>query len=274
MTQVSRPMQLLLLVTVLVAGVWFVALRPKASGGDAGTAPAPHASAPGVRGLTTAIAKAHGAVATANGDAARAAGSSADGATQTGGASAGIAGAAGASSTAAHRHHGARVAHRHHAASAAHRHHAASAAHRHHAASSAHRHHAAVRARRAARSAHAHRVARARARHRVHLVDAALRHHRAIAIAFVDPSAADSRAVAQELAHVSSFHGRALVLSAPISQLSSFDAVTHDVQVTVAPTVVIVAPNGKATTVVGFADRVELQQRLADALTQRRKRGG
>jgi hypothetical protein len=99
-------------------------------------------------------------------------------------------------------------------------------------------------------------------------VRAALRRHRAIAIAFLDPAAADSQAVGVELRHVSTFHGRALTLSVPIGDLSRFGAITTGVQVTAAPTIVIVTPNRKATTIVGFADRVEIQQRLADALAQ------
>jgi hypothetical protein len=117
--------------------------------------------------------------------------------------------------------------------------------------------------RRAPAPAH-HRADPALARH-VAAVRAALRHHRAIAIAFVDPAAADSRALASELARVSRFGGRALTLSVPIGQLASFGAITREVHVTTAPTTVIVARGGSATTIVGFADRFEIQQRLADA---------
>jgi hypothetical protein len=90
MTQVSRPFQIALAAMVLLAAVWFFALRPQ-SGGTSGSgsppsAPAPtqssasgsaasqakgaasptpvyHGAAPGVEGLTRAIAKAHEAVA-------------------------------------------------------------------------------------------------------------------------------------------------------------------------------------------------------------------
>jgi hypothetical protein len=109
---------------------------------------------------------------------------------------------------------------------------------------------------------------------RAHLreVKAAVRHHKAVAIAFVDPNTADARAVAREVAHVSSFHGRALALSAPLARLSDYAFITNNVEVTVAPTVVIVDLHRKATTIVGFADRGEIQQRLADALAAKRKR--
>jgi hypothetical protein len=97
-------------------------------------------------------------------------------------------------------------------------------------------------------------------------VRAALRMHKAIAIAFVDSATADSRAVDRELLHVSRFGGRAFTLSVPLADLSDYGFITSTVEVTVAPTVVIVDPRRRATTIVGAADRGEIEQRLADAL--------
>ena len=89
MQQLSRPYQIALVVLVLVAAAWFVAVghHSSSSGGSSGSAPAPsapaqassqpsggsagssttkiyHGSAPGVEGLSKDIAKAHGAVGT------------------------------------------------------------------------------------------------------------------------------------------------------------------------------------------------------------------
>ncbi|HEU4701553.1 MAG TPA: hypothetical protein VFS37_03650 [Conexibacter sp.] len=97
-------------------------------------------------------------------------------------------------------------------------------------------------------------------------VRAALRMHKAIAIAFVDSATADSRAVDRELLHVSKFGGRAFTLSVPLADIADYAFITNSVEVTVAPTVVIVDPQRRATTIVGAADRVEIEQRLADAL--------
>jgi hypothetical protein len=97
-------------------------------------------------------------------------------------------------------------------------------------------------------------------------VRAALRMHKAIAIAFVDSATADSRAVDRELLHVSRFGGRAFTLSVPLADLADYSFITGTVEVTVAPTVVIVDPQRRATEIVGAADRVEIEQRLADAL--------
>ncbi len=238
-------MQIALAATLLLAVVWFVALRPKPSSDAAPAAtPAPAATqttasgaAPGVSGLKSAIDRAHGAVATASGDAQRAARSSADGVAPKAAAGASSTGASDAKATPAHA-----------AASAP----AASAGG--HAAAGTH-----------AGAAHPH-VSR-----QVAAVQSALRRHKAVAIAFVDRSTADARAVAREMGHVSRFGGRALALAVPLSQLSAYDFITNAVQVTVAPTIVIVDPRGHATTIVGFADGGEIAQRLADALATRRR---
>jgi hypothetical protein len=83
MAQLSRPLQIAFVAVALFAGVWLVALRGHSGGssGQGSSAPTPsqapsasgkgstpggvyHGSAPGVEGLTHAIAKAQGAVAT------------------------------------------------------------------------------------------------------------------------------------------------------------------------------------------------------------------
>jgi hypothetical protein len=236
MTQVSRPMQIILLVTVLFGAVWFVALRPKSSSGSGGGAPAAQSApdAPGAKGLTHAIAKAHGAVGTANAAGQRAAGETP---VANGGATAAPVAHAPAR-PATHAKMGAQHAVR--------------------------THHRSVAVR-----AHTHRAAPVASR-RANAVTAALRHHRAVAIAFYDPNAADSRLVASEIAHVSSFNGRALVLAVPIGELTRYDAITRQVQITIAPTTVVVDRAGHATTIVGYTDRVEIEQRLADALAAKR----
>jgi len=246
MSQVSRPMQILLVGTMLFAAVWFVALRPKPSNGEQAAAPAPApaqtapasdgGAAPGTAGLKGAIDKAHGAVATADADAQRAQQTSADGPATP--APAPAAAAPGAAATARPQSVPDAASH-------------------------------AARGKRGDSAGHA-------ARHRrgggseVGAVKAALRHHKAIAIAFVDPSTADGRAVAQEIGHVAGFGGRALAVAVPLTKLSDYDFITNRVEVTVAPTIVIVDRSRHATTIVGFADRGEIEQRLADALAAKR----
>jgi hypothetical protein len=61
MSQVSRPVQIAFLAVIAFAGVWFVALRPKAPSTASAPSPVAH-SAPGVTGLKRAVGKAHGVV--------------------------------------------------------------------------------------------------------------------------------------------------------------------------------------------------------------------
>ncbi|HEX7290975.1 MAG TPA: hypothetical protein VF250_07595 [Conexibacter sp.] len=223
MSQVSRPMQIVLAATLALFAIWFVALRPKPE--SAGEAPAPvqpaqsssSGAAPGADGLTRAVDKARDAVTTANGTGDSAAQRDAE-APAAGGAPAADSG-------------GAQSA-------------------------------------RAGRSGSADGISAApiHARGPVAAVRAALRMHKAIAIAFVDSATADSRAVDRELLHVSRFGGRAFTLSVPLANLADYAFITNTVEVTVAPTVVIVDPQRHATTIVGAADRGEIEQRLADAL--------
>lgn len=241
-------MQIALAATVLAFAVWFAVLRPKPSShaesasapsAAAQTTPAPAGgSAPGTAGLGRAVDKAHRAVTTANGDAARAQQTSADGATPTSSASGAAQPAAPATGAGAPARTGAAAAT--HAAKPL-APHGASSARRGQAESP-----------------------------QVLAVKAALRHHRALAIAFVDPRTADARAVVGELRHVSHFGGRAMTLAVPLTRLSDYDFITKSVEVTVAPTVVIIDRRHNATTIVGFADRDEIEQRLADALAVKR----
>jgi hypothetical protein len=102
-------------------------------------------------------------------------------------------------------------------------------------------------------------------------VRAALKLHKAVAIAFVDSATADSQAVERELLHVSHFGGRAFAIAVPLADLSDYGFITKSVEVTVAPTVVIVDPRHRAATIIGATDRGEIEQRLADALAVRRR---
>lgn len=187
MGQVSRPLQIMLLATLLFAVAWFLVLRPRAEdAGGGGSAPAPAAQeAPAATADGTGAQAADGADSAARGSARSAPrGSSADGKVLDAPGPLGV----------------------------------------------------------------------------------ALRRRQAVALAFVDPRTADARAVREEIRHVSRFGGRAIAFSVPISQLSRYRAVTRGVNVTVAPTVVIIAPDRTATTIVGFTDRAEIEQGLANAL--------
>lgn len=241
MSQVSRPMMIALLGTVLFAGVWLAVLRPKpgaatSAAPPAASTPAAAPSAPGVNGLTNAIGKAQQAVGTANGASQAHGGTIAPGGTPAGGGS--PASQAGtphkpAPSPAPVTHTAAPVTH------------------------APVRHAPVVK----------HVAPRAPvATGAVQAAEQALVAHKVLVLLFHNPAAADDRAVLHEVRSLSTRGGRIVVVTAPASALSRFADITRDVQVEQTPTVLFVDRQGKARTIVGFADGQELQQRADDAL--------
>jgi hypothetical protein len=99
----------------------------------------------------------------------------------------------------------------------------------------------------------------------VSTVEAALSQHKVLAVLFYNGSA-DSQAIKQELAGVSTQHGQVVKIAVPLSQLTTFAVITQQVPVVTAPTIVIIDPSSQATSITGYADSLEIQQRIADAL--------
>jgi hypothetical protein len=106
-------------------------------------------------------------------------------------------------------------------------------------------------------------------RHRLNVVTAALDKRRVVALLFYNPAATDDRAVKRELAAVPTYHRRAVSLAVPISELARYPVVTTQVPVNESPTLVLIDARRQASTIVGFADRFEIAQRVQDALTIR-----
>lgn len=104
------------------------------------------------------------------------------------------------------------------------------------------------------------------AKHRLEVVTGALVHKRVLALLFYNPASADDRAVKQELAAVPTHGHRVVKLAVPLTELARYTVVTTQVPVTGSPTLVLIDRAGQAATLVGFADRFEIAQRVADAL--------
>jgi hypothetical protein len=100
---------------------------------------------------------------------------------------------------------------------------------------------------------------------RLDAVSRALIAKRAIALLFYNPVAADDQAIKGELAAVPGDHGRVLKLAVPITQMTRYP-VTTQLQIAQSPTLVLIDRHHDATTIVGFADRFEIAQRVLDAL--------
>jgi hypothetical protein len=282
MAQLSRPYQIALVALGLFAAVWFVALRghsPSTSGSGSSaavSAPAPsaavqaekaaapssvyHGSAPGVEGLTRAIAKAHGAVAISQQNARQLEAKSAQASDATGpdtGAS-----NAGSRST-------------------------PSAAQRSSTTSKSSPATPLAAAHKGAGAAGAAASASLPARQVV--VEKELKQGDVVVLLFWNPQGADDLAVHRELQLLLAVHRRIQPLGkvpavqrllkafglaldkkiavheAPASQVASFGSITRGVQVYQTPTILIVNKRGQATTLSGLTDAYSIEQAVDEA---------
>lgn len=108
--------------------------------------------------------------------------------------------------------------------------------------------------------------AAAAATRRLNLVSQALVDKEVIALLFYNPAATDDRAVKSELAAVPSYAGQVVKLAVPVGELARYTIVTNQVAINQSPTLVLIDANHQASTIVGFADTFEIDQRVADAL--------
>ena len=293
MTQISRPFQIALLGVGLLAAVWFFALQGHSAGtagsspsasapsapaqpakaGSAGSsvsgsssssepAAAPssvyHGAAPGVEGLTRAIARAHEAVATSRRNEKQleeksaqastvtpsgATGASAPGSTATG------AVASPPVSTGSVKTHAVTV-------------------------------HAKVKpatTRPATRPATAHKVASSGASTpstasakslppMQATVEAELKQGKIVAVLFWNSKAPVDQAVQRELQAVGrTLGGKLAVHDARAGQVGSFGSITRDVQVLQTPTILIVNKHGQATSLTGLTDGFAIEQAIDEA---------
>jgi cytoskeletal protein RodZ len=97
-------------------------------------------------------------------------------------------------------------------------------------------------------------------------VATALRAGNVVAILFYNDAAADDRAVKSELAAIPTHGGQVVKVSVPVSQLIQFSSLTQTVEVNTAPELVLIDHARQASTLVGYADSVEIAQRINDAL--------
>ena len=94
-------------------------------------------------------------------------------------------------------------------------------------------------------------------------------HGKVVVLLFWNRQAADDRSVRQELAHVSSHGGRALIVAAPVRQVSLFSDSIRGVQVLQSPTIIVIDRRHRARTLVGYTDRAEIGQAVDVALAGR-----
>lgn len=258
-SQVSRPVLIALVATVLFGAVWFVALRPKSDNASTAAAtPAAAAAAatpaaassgpnaPGVTGLKHDIAKAQGAVATSQQSAQQLQG-------QSGAASSSAAAPAAASPGTA-----AAPATKPSATAATP---APTATSKPGAAASS------GTVANGAKSPAAAAVAPGHAKLTTpQRVQAALAKHKILVFLFYNPRGEDDRAMHSQLRHVARHHGQVVVLSAPISQLEQYKMITTKVEIDGTPSLLFFDRTGRVAALRGFADAAEVRQRVIDVL--------
>jgi hypothetical protein len=87
-----------------------------------------------------------------------------------------------------------------------------------------------------------------------------------LVIGFFNGKAADDRAVRRALMHADRWNGRVFVKAAPISKVGDWGRIARGVDVEQSPTIVVVARDLKATTLVGFNDKQAIDQAVIDAM--------
>lgn len=243
--QVSRPMQIALVAVVLLAGMWFTVLKPKPVDAPAPTVAAPVAAtpaaaapvAPGVKGLTSAVDKAKGAAATSDATNAKI--------QQTSGGAAAKPAAAKATATPAARPAVAKAAPGTTAA--------------------ANETTAAAKANPAATTTTAVKPAAAKAP-----VDpsqallAFLAKGKTVVLLFHGDGADD--AAARKAVHRVALKDKGVISAyADITKVAAYSAITSDINVTTAPTILVIGTDGKVTPLTGYVDAGVVRQAVGDA---------
>ena len=103
----------------------------------------------------------------------------------------------------------------------------------------------------------------------VQTVQNAVRAGKVVAVLFYNSAAADDRAMKSELASIPTHKGEVIRLAVPVSQLTQFSMITTQIPVDSSPTLVVIDRARQATTLIGFADGVEIAQRIDDALASK-----
>jgi hypothetical protein len=272
MAQISRPFQVALALAALLLAVWFLALRSHGSSSGSGSPSAPaaqtssssssssshpsspgspssvyHGPAPGVEGLTRAIAKAHGAVATSEQNAKQLEHRS-DEASST--SSAGSSSSSAPQGTHSHTHTGA----------------GSTTVPKHASGSTTH-----------ASGAPSRQAA----------VESALHKGKIAVILFWNPNGSDDVLVHRELGVLMRLHHNAAkakgeevrqadrffgleldkqlaVFESPASAVAAYGSITRGIQVYSTPTLVVVNRHGTASVLTGFADAYTIEQAIEE----------
>jgi hypothetical protein len=100
-------------------------------------------------------------------------------------------------------------------------------------------------------------------------VQSAMANGEVVVLLFWNQKASDDRRVRAELTHVSSHGGKVLIVAAPVRQVSLYSASIRGIQVLQSPTILVIDRRHRARTLVGYTDSAEIGQAVDDALAGR-----
>jgi hypothetical protein len=81
---------------------------------------------------------------------------------------------------------------------------------------------------------------------------------------FYNAHSADDNAALRAVRATDRHHGKVIVHSIPIDAVGDYDALTTGVQILEAPTILVIGPNKKARTIVGYTEVKEVDQMVSD----------
>jgi hypothetical protein len=94
----------------------------------------------------------------------------------------------------------------------------------------------------------------------------ALGDHKVVVLLFWSPKSADDKAVRKALAKVDRHDGKVLAHATNLKKIARYGQITRGANVEQSPTIVVVDRKMKVETLVGYVDRVTIDQAVTDAL--------
>jgi hypothetical protein len=99
----------------------------------------------------------------------------------------------------------------------------------------------------------------------------ALDRQKVIALLFWSPKASEDRAVRKALSGIDRHDGKVLAHATHINRIAAYQQITRGANVEQSPTVVVIDPARNVQTLVGYVDRVTIDQAVTDALRTKRR---
>jgi hypothetical protein len=97
----------------------------------------------------------------------------------------------------------------------------------------------------------------------------ALGEHKVVVLLFWSPKSADDKAVRKALAGIDRHGGKVVAHAAHVKRIARYSSITRGANVAQSPTVLVVDRKLNAVPLVGYVDRVTIEQAVADALRRR-----